>query len=683
MKRPLLTVSCLILNAVLLPCNVGAQSFSCTSSFTQNKQCHNTPGNTAWLSANSASSCASQCNSASSSANTICCYYTPGGGAEGCKVYTSISSGGNGNGQWNGALVYTNKNGREAQICSRAAATCTCSNGSPATGSACTSSMAKCASCNHAYYKSSTSCLAWRSACSSSEYQSQTPTGLQNRVCTTKGCTCTGGIAATGSSCTSTEAKCSACGAGRYLSGTTCPTCQNQNNCAASTANTCSTTVGIATKKPCTSVTNAGYYLDGDKVETCDDQLHCAASTANTCSTTVGITTKTPCTLVTDAGYFLDGDVVETCDDGYYLHGTDSCSRCVDQQRCAASTANTCSTTVGITTKTPCTLVTDAGYALDGDKVVACVDQLHCAASTANTCSTTVGITTKTPCTLVTNAGYFLVGDKVETCDDQLHCAASTPNTCSTTAGITTKKHCTSVTDAGYALDGDKVVACVDNDANCDLCSDADTCTTCAAGYHVDSSNLVYVAPHGEKIFDGMCSSGPSHWSTTRRLVYHGSTGSDKNPGTGVQARIQACANACLNKRTIDSSPSWGSFVAQGFIVRGCTTEDCGRCYCESGDSSTCFPRETTAGYDRYDFTTACSSSHPDCAACVARTCDDANCDLCSAADTCMTCLLVTSWTPTTHALRGPAMTKPIVLQVRLIRAVRLLVLQQKHHAHW
>ena len=227
---------------------------------------------------------------------------------------------------------------------------------------------------------------------------------------------------------------------------------------------------------------------------------------------------------------------------------------------------------------------------------------------------------------------------KSYTCDDQVNCAASTANACSTTAGITTKAPCTSVTAAGYALDGDKVVACVDNDANCDLCSDADTCTTCAAGYHVDSSNLVYVAPHGEKIFDGMCSSGPSHWSTTRRLVYHGSTGSDKNPGTGVQARIQACANACLNKRTIDSSPSWGSFVAQGFIVRGCTTEDCGRCYCESGDSSTCFPRETTAGYDRYDFTTACSSSHPDCAACVARTCDDANCDLCSAADTCMTC---------------------------------------------
>ena len=183
------------------------------------------------------------------------------------------------------------------------------------------------------------------------------------------------------------------------------------------------------------------------------------------------------------------------------------------------------------------------------------------------------------------------------------------------------------------------------NDANCDLCSDADTCTTCAAGYHVDSSNLVYVAPHGEKVFDGMC----SYSSDQRLLVLAGLASSDKNPGTDWPSRVQACANACLNKRiitplTYSTQPSWDSFVAKGFVVRDCYSnsqgnlEDCGRCYCESNDPSTCSPRQTTGGFKRYDLTAACSGSHPDCAACVARTCDDANCDLCSAADTCMTC---------------------------------------------
>ena len=60
-------------------------------------------------------------------------------------------------------------------------------------------------------------------------------------------------------------------------------------------------------------MTDPGYYLDGDKVDTCVDQANCATSTPDTCSPTVGILTKTPCTLVTDPGYYLDGDKVETC----------------------------------------------------------------------------------------------------------------------------------------------------------------------------------------------------------------------------------------------------------------------------------------------------------------------------------------------------------------------------------
>jgi hypothetical protein len=66
------------------------------------------------------------------------------------------------------------------------------------------------------------------------------------------------------------------CPAGKYQTNTptskvdrNCETCTLQDNCAVATANTCSTTTGITTKKPCKSVTNAGYYLDGDKVAEC------------------------------------------------------------------------------------------------------------------------------------------------------------------------------------------------------------------------------------------------------------------------------------------------------------------------------------------------------------------------------------------------------------------------------
>ena len=100
----------------------GVQSFSCSNSFISGKQCHNKPGNTPWISsATSQSACVSACNAATSSASTICCYYTPGGGTEGCKVYTEISSS-NSAYQWTGSLVSNNYgNGRSAQICSRAA----------------------------------------------------------------------------------------------------------------------------------------------------------------------------------------------------------------------------------------------------------------------------------------------------------------------------------------------------------------------------------------------------------------------------------------------------------------------------------------------------------------------------------------------------------------------------------
>ena len=69
---------------------------------------------------------------------------------------------------------------------SRGTFVCTCDNGSPATGSECTSDGVTCVSCNVGYFLSGTACEAYT-------------------------CTCDNGVAATGADCTSNGAKCMSC----------------------------------------------------------------------------------------------------------------------------------------------------------------------------------------------------------------------------------------------------------------------------------------------------------------------------------------------------------------------------------------------------------------------------------------------------------------------------------------
>ena len=75
-----------------------------------------------------------------------------------------------------------------------------------------------------------------------------------------------------------------------------------------------------------TVICNTGFHESGSAginlgCTACTNQANCVANTPNTCSTTASITTKTPCTLVTDLGYFLDGDKV-VCDTGFYDSGS-------------------------------------------------------------------------------------------------------------------------------------------------------------------------------------------------------------------------------------------------------------------------------------------------------------------------------------------------------------------------
>ena len=86
------------------------------------------------------------------------------------------------------------------------------------------------------------------------------------------------------------------------------------------------------------------------------------------------------------------------------------------------------------------------------------------------------------------------------------------------------------------------------------------------------------------KVFDGECRDNEIR-------MYEGN---GDNPGKDHAAKLRACSDACLNKKS-PLSGSWSGFVARGFIMTSS-----GRCYCESQYSSSCTRINNV--YDRYDF---------------------------------------------------------------------------------
>jgi hypothetical protein len=272
-----------------------------------------------------------------------------------------------------------------------------------------------------------------------------------------------------------------ACNTGFYETGTAyndlgCTACTNQANCAVSTPNQCSTSPGITTNTPCTSVTAAGYYLDGDVVKTC---AAVADTSARTCN----------------AGG-ASGIQSVTCNTGFHESGSAGsnlgCTACADQANCAVSTPNQCSTSAGITTNTPCTSVTAAGYYLDGDVVKTCATVSDASARTCNAGGAS-GIQSVTCNTGFHESGSAGINLGCTACADQANCAVSTPNQCSTSAGITTNTPCTSVTAAGYYLDGDVVKTCATvSDASARTCNAGGASgiqsVTCNSGFYQTGS---------------------------------------------------------------------------------------------------------------------------------------------------------------------------------------------------
>jgi hypothetical protein len=262
-----------------------------------------------------------------------------------------------------------------------------------------------------------------------------------------------------------------ACNTGFYETGTAyndlgCTACTNQANCAVSTPNQCSTSPGITTNTPCTSVTAAGYYLDGDVVKTC---AAVADTSARTCN----------------AGG-ASGIQSVTCNTGFHESGSAGsnlgCTACADQANCAVSTPNQCSTSAGITTNTPCTSVTAAGYYLDGDVVKTCATVSDASARTCNAGGAS-GIQSVT-----CNSGFYQTGSAGNNLGCTL-CATVRGGTC-TACTDGTASSCTAVTcnPNMFNNDNDATNGCEVGDG-CGVIPHA-TCTACSSAAPSDCTQL-------------------------------------------------------------------------------------------------------------------------------------------------------------------------------------------------
>ena len=226
---------------------------------------------------------------------------------------------------------------------------------------------------------------------------------------------------------------CEACPVGQYGSTvdddiTSCTTCATVSNSFARTCNAGGAS-GIQTV-----TCNTGFHESGSAgvdlgCTACDNQANCVTSTPNTCSTTAGITTKTPCASVTAPGYFLDDDKVTTC--ATSGNGTNAATvTCTDGTDQVATTCN-------------------AGYGLVGSACVACDAFTYAVQGNSAECQTCVSGS-------YTDTGTGTIGTTCETCDTSgLGANAATVMCTNSTNQVAT------TCNAGYGLDGNACSALI------------------------------------------------------------------------------------------------------------------------------------------------------------------------------------------------------------------------------
>ena len=137
----------------------------------------------------------------------------------------------------------------------------------------------------------------------------------------------------------------------------------------------------------------------------------------------------------------------------------------------------------------------------------------------------------------------------------------------------------------------------------------------CLAGYGLQNiPDATAVGPDGGIGQDGLSYSyvkvGDFHCDDQEIQMYDGYTpytGYSTYADLDYEGRLQACADACLTRKT-PLTGTWDNFILRGFsyVVHGNIADYIGACWCESGDSATC--TQIAGGYTvsngrhRYDF---------------------------------------------------------------------------------
>ena len=245
--------------------------------------------------------------------------------------------------------------------------TCVCQNGIKATGAACTLVNAHiCLNCFGGFYLNGKTCLLCLTC--KNGFRETTPcSSSSNRVCAQNICSCSNGIAATGSFCTfHTSNVCVSCSTGYYKDGDLCAKCRQSCGtgfietmaCSQFSNRICSHNVCIcingiaATGTDCRTngaqictTCSGGYYKNGNRCTSCRstckngfrETAPCSSSsnrvcTQNVCSCSNGIAaTLAACTANTQ-------NICASCLNGFYRNGN-SCVIC--RSACGTGTRET------------------------------------------------------------------------------------------------------------------------------------------------------------------------------------------------------------------------------------------------------------------------------------------------------------------------------------------------------
>jgi len=297
---------------------------------------------------------------------------------------------------------------------------------------------------------------------------------------------------------------CEACPVGQYGSTvdddiTSCTTCATVSNSFARTCNAGGAS-GIQTV-----TCNTGFHESGSAgvdlgCTACDNQANCVTSTPNTCSTTAGITTKTPCASVTAPGYFLDDDKVTTC--ATSGNGTNAATvTCTDGTDQVATTCNAGYGLIG----SACGACDAFTYAVQGNSAVCqtCATSGNGANAATITCTSGTN-QIATDC----NAGYGLVGSACVACDAFTFAVQGNSAVCQTCASG-------SYTDTGTGTTGTTCSTCdtsgLGANAATVMCTNSTNqiATDCNAGYVLDEdacSALITKADVDTAYSDGVAS---------------------------------------------------------------------------------------------------------------------------------------------------------------------------------